>query len=133
MELHKTKDVGVIGSNRPHTTMNQSRTGSFSDDSGIFDFSQNGFGFAESLLTESINEISKKLENGGCDSSSDCSSVFSDAMGSNDLFFNFENLTITTKSSTPFNGLNDAEDDDDDGDILLNCLDMVLNSKTNCT
>lgn len=129
MELHKTKDVGVIGSNRPHTTMNQSRTGSFSDDSGIFDFSQNGFGFAESLLTESINEISKKLENSGCDSSSDCSSVFSDA---NDLFVNFENLTIATPTSSGFNDFNDAEDDDD-GDILLNCLDMVLNSKTNCT
>lgn len=145
VELHKTKDVGVIGSNRnrPHSTMNQSRTGSFSDDSGIFDFSQNGFGFAESLLTESINEISKKLENSGCDSSSDCSSVFSDAIGNNDLFLKFENLTIGTKSTTPIggcgnsgfncnnNGLNDA--DDDDGDILLNCLDMVLNSNTNCT
>ncbi|KAL5283446.1 hypothetical protein ACFFRR_005994 [Megaselia abdita] len=144
VELHKTKDVGVIGSNRrPHTTissiMNQSRTGSFSDDSGIFDFSQNGFGFAESLLTESINEISKKLENGGCDSSSDCSSVFSDAIGNSDLFFNFENLTIasTTPTNSGFNCnngfINDGEDDDDDGDILLNCLDMVLNSKTNCT
>lgn len=83
---------------------NQISTSPIGDDRSFIDFPT-----AETLLTESINEISKKLmETVDLRSdifSSDSSSVFSDSVLSDDMLFNIENLTRSCNSNGSNNNL----------------------------